>query len=102
MAMMIFLFAAHLIEIQRSVLVLQIQVNLKQGFSCMTFDSCISVVPAARIISPASFDDYWRHIIRFVWDMGIDVMSISVIISNHFPAVIPAMIVEIRMPTTIG
>jgi len=102
MTMMVFLFASLLIEVQRSVPVLQVHVNLKQGLSRGAFNSCISEIPAARIISPGSFDDYCRDIIKLVWDMGIDMMAISVVISNHFPAVIPAMIVKIRMPVTIG
>lgn len=101
MTMVVFSFPSIVIDIHRSVPSLNMKVDLKKGLSTRTLDSCIAIVSGAGITSLRLFNNDLGYIVSVIRNMGIEMMPRPVIMGNHFPPVILAVIGETRAPLAI-
>src|ERR1700733_7149751 len=102
MATRVLLLMPTFIHVGRFVLVLEVHVDLEEGVPDRTFNSCIGVIRASRIIFLGLINHDRGDITKVVRDLGIDMNPILIIIGNHLPIVSLAMIAETGMPLTVG
>ena len=101
MMIVVFPFPSIVIQIHRMTPSVFAELDLeKRGFAG-TFNPGISVIARIRIISVRPGDHGRGHIAPVIRYMGIHVIPGSVIMGNHFPPVILAMIREIGTPLSV-
>lgn len=97
----VFFLSSVVIHIYRFSSALLIQINLEKRLTAGVFNSCVRIIPGARIVALAPLDNGGGHIITVIRNMGVDMMPVLIIMGNHFPAVIAATIVETGVPLTV-
>jgi len=98
----VFSLPSVVIDIHSPALSVNTQVDLKKRLLTPTFNSCVAIPVCTRITSLRPFDNGLGHIVAVIRNMGVNMVPGLVIMGNHFPSVILAMIGETRTPMSVS
>jgi len=95
-------FSSLIIYIFVGVSPIQTQTHLEYRLCARPFDPGIGIVAATGILPLYMMDHGVGNIVPVIRDMGIDMTAGLVVVGNHFPTVVAAMIRKIGMPFFAG
>jgi len=101
MAVPILPIPAIVVDIKRLIAAPQGQADLEQGLYARMLDPRIAIIPGMRITPLHPSHHCRRNIILVIGDVRIKMTPMLIVMSNHFPTIMTATIVEVRVPMSI-